>query len=199
MNLNEYRTVFVAASLVLMLIVAAPTLSMIIAFPDGSEPFSELWLLGPTHMAEGFPFNVEVNETYSVFVGVGNSMGVSSYYLVYVKFRNQIQPLPDIQNSKPSPLMPLYEFRAFVVDDQTWEAPLTFTVLEVSHIDDFLTINRLSINGEIFEVNSPTIWDPEHKGFYYQLFCELWLHNTVSQSFQYHGRFVGIWLNVTVS
>ena len=197
MNLEDYRTVFVSVSLVLILIAASPTLGLVIPFPRGGERFSELWVLGPNHMAEDYPFNIGVNETYRVFVGVGNHMGVSSYYLVNVKFRNQTQPLPNATASEPSQLAPLYEYRAFVVDGGTWETPLTFRVLEASRVDDSLLIGRLSIDDVVFSVNVSARWDSEYKGFYYQLFLELWLYNTELQSFQFHNRFVGIWLNMT--
>ena len=197
MNLEEYRTVFAASSLVLMLIAASPTLGLIVPFPRGMERFSELWVLGPNHMAEDYPFNIGVNETYRVFVGVGNHMGSSLYYLVYVKFRNQTQPLPNATSSEPSPLAPLSEFRAFVVDGGTWEAPLNFSVLEASHIGDSMFVGRLSINDVVFVVNVPASWDSEYKGFYYQLFFELWLYDVTSRGFQFHNRFVGIWLNMT--
>jgi len=197
MNLEEYRMVFATGSLVLILVAAAPTLSLIIAFPGGSERFSELWLLGPGRMAEGYPFNVGVGEEYSVFVGVGNHMGSSSYYMVYVKFRNQTQPLPDISNSKPSPLPPLYEFQFFVADGETWESLLMFEILDVSVLGDSMFVGNVSINDMVFSVDSSSLWDSENTGFYYQLFFELWLYNMTSNSFKFHNRFVGIWLNMT--
>jgi len=197
MNLEEYRTVFTTGSLVLMLIAAAPALSLIIAFPGGSERFSELWLLGPNHLAEDYPFNVGVNETYSVFVGVGNHMGVSSYYLVYVKFRNQTQQLPNSTTSEPSPLPPLYEFRFVLSDGEVWEAPLTFAIENVLLQQNFSIVQNISINDISFQVNYTSTWDSDRNGFYYQMFFELWLYNMTSSSFQYHNRFVGIWLNMT--
>ena len=199
MNLEEYRTVFATGSLVLILIAAAPTLGLIIAFPGGSERFSELWLLGPAHMAEGYPFNVGVGEKYSVFVGVGNHMGCSEYYMVYVKFRNQSQPLPDVSDSKPSSLPPLYEFQFFVADGETWESLLTFEILDASARGDSMFVGNVSINGVAFSVDCFSTWDSDNNGFYYQLFFELWLYDMASHGFQYHDRFVGIWLNVTVS
>jgi hypothetical protein len=199
MNLEEYRTVFLTGSFVLMLIAVVPTVSLILPFSSGSERFSELWLLGPNQKAEDYPFNVGVNETYSVFVGVGNHLGVSSYYLVYVKFRNQTEPLPNATVSEPSSLSPLFEFRFFVVDGGAWEKPLTFSVLEASRDDDFMFVDRLSINDVVFSVNASARWDSEYEGFYFQLFFELWLYNVTSQSFQFHNRFVGIWLNMTSS
>jgi hypothetical protein len=180
-----------------MLIAAAPTLGLIVQFPSGGKKLSELWILGPNHMAEDYPFNVRVNESYSVFVGVGNHMGVSSYYLVYVKFRNQTQSLPNDTSSEPSPLAPLYEFRAFVKDGGTWETRVAFGFPDVSFYGNSVSVNRVIINDEAFTVGAFSNWDSEHNGFYYQLFFELWLYNVASQSFQFHNRFVGIWLNMT--
>jgi hypothetical protein len=197
MDLEDYRTVFAAGSLVLVLIAAAPTLGLIVPFSSGGERFSEFWVLGSNHMAEDYPFNVRVDESYNVFVGVGNHMGVSSYYLVYVKFRNQTQTLPNATISEPSPLAPLYEFRAFVKDGGTWEARVTFIFSDVSFNGDSVSVNRVIINDEAFAVGAFSRWDSEHNGFYYQLFFELWLYNVASQSFRFHNRFVGIWLNMT--
>jgi hypothetical protein len=198
-NLEDYRVLFMVATLGLALIVAAPTLSLVVPIRSGSAKFSELWLLGPTHMLEGYPFNVGVGGEYSVFVGVGNHMGCSEYYLVYVKFRNQTQPPPDASSSKPSPLPPLYEFQFFVADGKTWESLLVFKILDASVQGNSMFVGNVSINGVAFPVNSFSNWDSEHNGFYYQLFFELWLYNMTTQSFQYNNRFVGIWLNVTAS
>ncbi len=197
MNLRQYHKVFTASSLVLMLIAAAPTLNLILAFPSATEPFSELWILDSDHKAENYPFNVRVNEPYNVFIGVGNHMGSSAYYLVYVKFRNQTQPLPDPTSLVPSPLPPLYEFRAFVAEGGTWEVPMTFRILQASRQGDSMVVTRISINDVAFDVDTSTDGDSEDGGFYYQLFFELWLYNNTSENFQFRGRFVGIWLNIT--
>ena len=199
MNLEEYRTVFAVTTLGLILMAAFPTLSLVVPFPRSAERFSELWVLGPNHMAEDYPFNVRVGEEYSVFVGVGNHMGSSSYYVLYVKFRNQTQPLPNATASEPSPLPPLYEFQAFVVDGETWEAPLTFEFLEVSRFENSCLVRRVMINDVVFWVDSSSSWDSENNGFYYQLFFELWLYDVTLRGFRFHNRFVGIWLNVTAS
>jgi len=197
MNLEDYRTVFAAGCLVLMLIAAAPTLGLIVPFPSGGERFSEFWVLGPNRMAEDYPFNVRANESYSVFVGVGNHMGVSLYYLVYVKFRNQTQPIPSATSSEPSSLAPLYEFRAFVRDAGDWEARVTFGFSNVSLYGDSVSVNLVTINGEAFTVDAFSKWDSERSGFYYQLFFELWLYDQASRSFIFDNRFVSTWLNVT--
>ena len=197
MSLKSYRAIFLACSSVLILIAAFPTLALVVPFPSRRHPFSELYVLGPNRMAEDYPFNIVVNNAYHIFVGFNNHMGSSSYYLVYVKFRNQTQSLPNATTSEPSQVQPLYEFRTFVVDGGTWEAPLTFSVLEASSADDFMFVRRLSINDVAFPVNLSARWDSKYNGFYYQLFFELWLYNSEERSFQFHNRFVGIWFNVT--
>jgi len=197
MNLEDYRTIFAVVTSGLILMAAFPTLSMVVPFPRSAERFSELWVLGPNHMAEDYPFNIRVGEQHSVFVGVGNHMGSSSYYVLYVKLRNQTQPLPDLSNSLPSSLAPLFEFRFFILDGGSWKAPLTFTFLDVSGFENSCFVSRMMINNVVFSVDSPSTWDSENNGFYYELFFELWLYDTSLQGFRYHNRFVGIWLNST--
>ncbi len=197
MNLKEYRTVFTACGLVLILVAAAPIISLIVPLPHGIERFSELWILGPHRLAEDFPFNIRANTTYSIFVGVGNHMGSPSYYMISVKFRNQTQPPPDIQSSKPSPLPSLYEFRVLVADDHAWDSPVIFAIKDVSFQDDSALVSGILINDIVFPVDCYSRWDSVNHGYYYQLFFELWLYNMASKSFQYHDRFAGIWLNMT--
>jgi len=198
-KIEEYRGFFVTGSLILILIAAVPALGFFIRIPDSSEEFSELWLLGPTRKAEGYPFNVTVNESYLIYVGVANRLGHSAYYRVYVKLRNQTQPLPTASNSSPSILPPIYELDMFVRDDEVWEKPLNFTVLEASAANDTMLLKSLQISGFVFQVDGFSLWDEERGGFFYQLFFELWLYNMTSSSLQYHNRFVGIWLNMTGS
>jgi len=203
MNVEEYRTLFIIGSLVLMLVAVAPTLSLFIGVPWNSERFSELWLLGPEHRAENYPFNIRGMKQYSIYVGVGNQLGDAraraAYYVVYVKFRNQTQQLPNFTTSEPSPLPPLYEFRFFLSDGEVWEAPLSFAVENVLFQQNFSLVQNVSINGIVFPVNCSSTWDSDRNGFYYQMFFELWLYNMTSSSFQYHNRFVGLWLNMTGS
>ena len=198
MNLEDYRTLFMVATLGLALVAASPALSVVVPFEVGSERFSELWLLGPEHMAEGYPFDVGAGEVYNVFVGVGNHMGCSEYYVVYVKFRNSTQPLPNIGGSVPSSLPPLYEFRFFIGDSETWESLLTFAFQDVSVENDVVSVGDVTINGMAFPVDASADWDSENRGFYFQLFFELWRYDMTMQGFRFHNRFVGIWLNMTV-
>jgi len=199
MNVEEFRGWFIVGSLGLMLLAAAPTLALFIRLPNDSERFSELWLLGPGHKAEDYPFNVRVNEMCSVYVGVGNHLGSPAYYRIFVKFRNQTQPLTVASNATPSPLPELYEFDFFVRDSEVWEKLLNFRIVDVIRYDNYMIVNQLLVNEIVFQLSPPSLamWNSESSGFYYQLFFELWVYNMASQSFGFHNRLVGIWLNAT--
>jgi len=194
---GQHRGWFIVGSLALMLVAVAPTSALYVRLPNGSESFSELWLLGPGHKAENYPFNIKDNEVHSIYVGVGNRLGYSACYGVFVKFRNQSQPLPVNSNSTPSPLPVLYEYNFFVRDGEIWETLLSFRVMNVDRLNGSMNLGILSINDVSFQVDSVSAWDLERKGFYFQLVLELWFYNTKSKSFDYHNRFVGIWLNLT--
>jgi uncharacterized membrane protein len=197
MKFQDYRTVFQVSSLVLVLLAASPALSLIVSFPRSGESFSELWLLGSNHMAENFPFNVQTGEEISLFLGVGNHLGHSGYYLVYAKFRNQTQPPPNGNSSEPSSLHSIHEFQFLLADGDVWETPVTFEILDASVEGDSMVVESVSVNDRAFEVDCSSTWDSENKGFYFQLFFELWLYNSEGSSFQFNDRFVGIWLNMT--
>jgi len=197
-TLSDYRRVFCVAGLLGVIVCSVPSLMTFVHLPSG-ERFSELWVLGPGHMAEGYPFNVRSNETYMVYVGVGNHMGASSYYRLYVKFRNQTESLPNATAKTPSSLPSLYEYREALEVDRSWEAPLTFSFSGVSFFENRSMVESLVINDVAFRVDKMTSWDAENNGYYCQLFVELWIYNAEPDTFIFHNRFVSLWLNITAS
>jgi hypothetical protein len=196
MKLEDYKIVFATVGLIGVLLFASPTLGLVVHLPGG-EKFSELWVLGPGHMAEDYPFNVRAGENYLVYVGVGNHMGSSTYYVVYVKFRNETEPLPNATTGAPSVLAPLYEYRMFLKDGGNSDVPLNFSFSNVSFSGNQSAVGSLTINGVPFIVDKSVSWDVVNSGYYYQLFIELWIYSAESDDFQYHNRFVSRWLNVT--
>jgi hypothetical protein len=198
MKLEDCKVVFAAVGLIGVLILASPTQGLVLHLPGG-EKFSELWVLGPGHMAEDYPFNVTAGVSYLVYVGVGNHMGSSTYYVVYVKFRNQTEPLPNATAGTPSPLSPLFEYRVFLEEGESWEAPLMFSFSGVSFFENRCLVESLVINDCVFSVDKLALWDAENSGFYYQLLIELWIYNAEAEVLQFHNRFVTRWLNMTFS
>jgi hypothetical protein len=196
MKLDDYKIVFAAVGLVGILLLASPTLSLVLPSP-GEEKFSEFWILGPGHMAENYPFNVTADVNYLVYVGVGNNLGSSAYYVVYAKFRNDAEPLPNSTFGTPSALAPLYEYRVFLQDNRSSEFPLIFSFSSMSFSENQSTVGSVTINGVQSNIDKSASWDTANHGYYYQLFMELWIYNTTSNEFGYHNRFVSLWLNLT--
>jgi hypothetical protein len=196
LKLDDHKVIFVAVGLIGVLVFASPTLGLVLRLPGG-ERFSELWILGPGHLVENYPYNVKEGENYLVYVGVGNQMGSSAYYVCYVKLRNQTEPLPNATSATPSPLSPLYEYQVFLQDGKSWEASLSFSFENVSFSSDQSFVGSITINGVGSSLGKRALWDAENKGYFYELFVELWIYSVESGSTQFHNRFVHFWLNMT--
>ena len=196
LKIEDFQAIFLIASLVGTLAIASPAFAYLLP-PRSSERFSELYILGPSRRDEGYPSNVRVNETYGVFLRIGNHMGSSAYYAVYVKLRNQSEPLANATAGTPSPLPVLYEYRVFLVDGEVWETPVNFTLRGFSFQGDGCFVENLVLNGVDMHVGKMASWHSGGEGYYLQLFFELWLYDFKAESFSFHNRFVGIWLNIT--
>ena len=203
MNLKDYRTIFIAITLIGVLLAASPALSVIISLPKTGEKFSEFWYVDQTHMIKELPFNIRNDTQYIIYLDIVNHMDYSIYYAVYVKLRNETQP--PATRSLPSPLPPVYEFRTFLQDEATWETPFLFSFPEISISNGSCSVNKLMINNNLVSVDVSANWKEMVvagavlKGFYFQLFFELWFCDT-SQSeptILYHNRFLSLKLNMT--
>ena len=199
MKREGYRLVFVTVGLIGVLLIATPALSGAIPHLPGGAQFSELYLLGPNNTAENYPFNIAVGQNYSVYVGVGNQLGSSAYYVLYVKLGNETDPLPNNTLGTPSSLQPLYEYKFSIQNGMNWESPLNFSVSNASISGNDSQINTLQLNGVAFNVDKPAMWDSNSTTFKYQLLFELWLYNRQSDAILYNDRFVDLQLNLTTT
>jgi uncharacterized membrane protein len=203
LSVKDYGLFYWVVVGILALLVASPFLSRVLVYPR-TEFFTELWILDANHKAENYPFNVTRNENYSIYLGIGNRLGYCAYYMVQVKFRNQTQQAPTsfgpIENRVPSNLTSLFNITVFVADEQVLEIPITFSFNytwneQLSNVE----FSGLQLNNVWLNMSGYTIlWDSEKEEFRGFLFFELWLYNASVNSFQYHGRFVSLRLNMTV-
>ena len=199
MNIKEYGVLFWIVVGVLALLVASPALQRLLIYPQ-TEFFTELWLLGPEHKGENYPFNITRNENYNVFLGVANHLGHGAYYVVQVKFRNLTQSGADSFNRTSSSLPSLYSIAAIVADKETWELPVVFSFdyaydVNVSQV----YFNRVMFNDVVLDLNgSSAAWDPQRSGFFGNLFFELWIYNDTIGNFQYHERYTDLKFNMTI-
>ena len=198
MNLDDYWVLFLVGTSVLALVVASPALSRLLVYPR-TEYFSEMWLLGPDHRAEDYPFNVSRGQNYTVFLGVGDKLGYCAYYVVEVKFRNESMPAPSSFNRTSSSLSSLFNLTLVVADQTVWEEPLTFS-FNYGLNESLLAVEfySLTLNNVVLDLNGlSTGWNATRSRFYGNLVFELWLHDSASNLLVYHERYVDLKLNMT--
>ena len=107
MNRSSLVTWILAA----LLILAVCGTVFIILFPQPGEPFTELYLLGPSGKASGYPTNLTVGETANVTVGVVNHENANVNYSLVVTLANNT-----IKTDSFS-----------LANNQTWQEPIAFT------------------------------------------------------------------------
>jgi uncharacterized membrane protein len=178
------------------LLFASPTIGLLIKPPEG-EQFSELYLLGPDHILANYPFNIEVDHSYSVFVGVANHLGASAYYVIYIKFCNESDQVPNATLGTPSSIQPLYEYRFTIQDNKNWESLLNFSVSNALISGDNSQINSIQMNGVTFNIDKPARWNTNNNTFKYQLLFELYISDIQTGFEKYNSRYVNLQLNLT--
>ena len=198
--MGQYRALFLVVTVVAALFVASPALRRLqtLATPQTTF-FTELSILGSYRNAT-YPRNIAVGENCSLYLDVTNRLGYCAYYLIQVKFRNETQSAPDSFNHTSSNQPSLGNFSFFVADEGTFELPInvSFHYKVDENINDRLDMQNILVNGVALSANSTTIaWDSGRQGYYGNLFFELWIFNDTANAFQYHQRYVSMWLNMS--
>jgi hypothetical protein len=195
--LQQYRAFILIAMAVLALLVASPVLSEFLVAPQ-TEYLTELSLLGPYHNAS-YPFNVTSGDVYPYYLTVSNHLGSSAYYQIQVKFRNQTEPAPDSFNHAFSDLPSLCNITFFVADKSSFELPLNGSLhYQENPLLREVNLDGIMVNGYLLNASSTSVpWDSQKNAYLGNLFFELWLYNSTINDFQYHQRYVSLWLNMT--
>ncbi len=178
------------------LLIASPALQQLIVYPS-NDKFTEFWLYGPNYDGN-YPSNVTADQPIRLYIDGANHLGEAAKYQVEIKFRNITQSGPDSFNYTHSTLAPIETLTALAADNGTFELPIDISFQYNLDPKNSLQIDiySITINAEVFPVNQTTIdWSIEKAGFYGNIFFELWLYSSQSGTFEYHQRYVGLWLN----
>jgi hypothetical protein len=196
MMFREVKWLYFFTCLGIGLVILSPVLFMIIQLPEGVK-FSEIWILGPNHALEDYPFTVKEGQNYSVYLGAGNHIGGLSNYRIYAKFGNETDPLPDAEEGIPSPLSPLYERHLILQNEGTWETLLSFSFSGTSFNGNTSFVNSVVIDGYESNVSISTSWNEMNSGYYYQIFFELWIYDEMQENFVFGNQYACLKLNMT--
>jgi len=85
-RVNRKSTLTAVLAIVLVLAICGTIL--IVVLPQPGEPFTELFLLGPSGTASNYPTNLTVGQTGNVTVGVVNHENADANYTLVVRLDN---------------------------------------------------------------------------------------------------------------
>ncbi|MBN1391150.1 MAG: DUF1616 domain-containing protein [Candidatus Thermoplasmatota archaeon] len=117
--------------IIVMMVLSVGLLVYIIVVPREGESFTEFYILGPNHKAEGYPRNLLLDESSFIYIGIGNHEHKNMNYTLVMTLdplaRNDTQPSFDNVTISRN-LQPAME--VIVPDEQTVELKCNFSILE---------------------------------------------------------------------
>jgi hypothetical protein len=197
MGLSHYKTVILVITTALALLIASSSIQQLLVYPQ-TDNLTEFWMFGPNHDA-AYPGNVTADQTYRIYLDVTNHLGSAAYYNVEMQFRNQTQSGPGSFNRTSSDLTPLSSIAMVTADNQTAEAALdiSFQYHGASGDASTLYMDNVTVNGFALDASATTItYDKDKGGFYGNLVFELYIYNSTTNAFQYHQRYLSLWLKM---
>jgi hypothetical protein len=197
MGLSQYKTVILVVTTVLALLIASPAIQQLLVYPQ-TDNLTEFWMFGPNHDA-AYPGNVTADQTYRLYLGVTNHLGSAAYYNAEIVFRNQTQSGPDSFSRTSGDLPSLSSIAIVAADNQTTEVPLDISCQYhvVNGTTSTLYMDKVTVNGFALDASATTItWDKTKDGFFGNLVFELYVYNGTTNAFQYHQRYLSLWLKM---
>jgi uncharacterized membrane protein len=224
LNPLQFKSLFILIAVILGLLVASPALQQVLVYPR-TDYFTEVWMLGPSGTASGYPHDIRTGESYSIFLGVSNHLDSCAYYQIKVKLRNETQLGPNGLEKTPSTMPSLYNVNLFVARNETREIPINFSLNytlqnvtrtiytnvtvprgtnENATIQQRTDISIPQANYDILTINGVTLnitgyssdYSSLTRSVFADLIFEVWIYDSTTQAFQYHNRFVDLKLGI---
>jgi hypothetical protein len=180
------------------LLVASPAVQQLLAAPQTTF-FTEMGLLGVDHTG-AYPSNVTSGQSNQFYLDFTNHLGACAYYSLQIKLLNENQTQPNGFTHTNSNVEPLSSLTFFVANNQTYELPIDVSFQYTADaVAGTLTVQSLNVNGIVVDGAETTIaWNPQKSGYFGNLVFELYIYNDTTGVFQYHERFVNLWLQMNV-
>ena len=184
MKLKEYRTLFAAVGIGLILITTFAFFSTVFPYPTTAERFFVLGLLGRDMTAENYYPNDDPNihgfEEVQWYVFVENFMQEAQYVLVKVKVLNSTMTLPDAVACTPSLGQAIMNFSVFLTNDQSLMIPFLWHIANYSLQGESLILERLVVNGMPAGLNVSGV-----NGSIFRIIFEVWYYDPAVEDFRF--------------
>jgi hypothetical protein len=199
MGLERYKTLIIVIAGIAALFIASPVLEELqqLIVAQQTDYLTEMALLGSNHDAD-YPSNVTSGQNYRLYLEISNHLGYAAEYRVEVKFRDAGQSGPDSFSHTSSSLPSMRSFSVFAADNQTVELPLDISFqYSLDSASNVINMESITVNGDALRPGTTQIdYNYDRSGFYGNLFFELWINNQTTNSYQYHERYVSLWLKM---
>jgi len=152
--------------------------------PKRYEKFLALALLGEKGNADEYypnnDMNIDIGEKVRWNIYVYNHMGESKYIAIRVKLVNSKLSPPNSTSCSPTPSQIDYEIRHVLLNNETWQHPFEWVILNIKQSNDSISITRLKVNSEFLNVDVNG-----NIGESFRLIFELWVYDEESEDFQF--------------
>jgi len=189
----------------LTLLVIFEMVAYVTTTPRPREQFFQLYVLGANRLlSDYYPNNdpnIGVGDLVRWHLGVTDSMGSVQLVVIRIKLANQTIRPPDDLQAQPSPAPLITEFRRFIQDNETWEMPFFWQIVNADMPEGSTRILEMQINNETYQVPVVTAVD----GHNFRVILELWTWETQSETLQFgwssgnerRVAWVQVWFNMT--
>jgi hypothetical protein len=159
-------------------------IAWVYAHQPSTEQFASVSLLGSNNTAaDYFPSNittVTLNEQIQWNAQIYNHMGTAQLFLVYIKLSNTSYTLgPNATSNSPNQEPPVAQFYRAVLNGETWNIPLQWSLTGESIAGGSTTIKNMTVNGSpASPVGASAVGG---RGF--RIIVELWSYDVEDKSF----------------
>ena len=205
---RNLRTLRRLLPLFLTLLILFETAAYIAMNPRPQARFFEFYVLSANGSAgDYYPNNspfIQTDQLVAWYLAVTNRMGSMQFIDIRVRLANQTLTTPNDTTLSPSSAPVVAEFKQFIRNNQTWEIPFAWQVLNFTTTQGYSRILQLQIGNVTYSTqNAPTCSSLSSCSF--RFIFELWTWNLGSSEFQFawwNGNeqqiaWLQLWFNLT--
>jgi hypothetical protein len=154
------------------------------AHPPQTDQFDSVSVLGPNNTAtDYFPNNsttITLNEQIQWNVQTYNHLGSTQLFLLYIKLANADPSRgPNATSNTPSQEPPIAQFYRVLMNNETWNIALDWSVTGESTAAGSTTIQNMTINGS----PTPPVSVSAFNGKDFRIIIELWSYDAEVHTF----------------
>jgi len=189
----------------IVLFIVFETVAYVSTTPRPTEQFFQLYVLGANRLAADYypndDPNIRLGDAVPWYLGVSNFMGSVQLVALRVKLGNQTIQSPNDQNATASQAPVVMELQRVLQDNETWEFPFVWRILNATSTGGVTRILGLMVNNQTY----PLVGVEARDGYDFRFIIELWTWSVDSNAFQF-GWYAGpeqrvawlqVWFNAT--